>query len=1715
MEFFIKKNSTLPKLQVEVLNESRNGYNQLDPLISASTITFSMYDVETGVYKIAGLPATARVNEDGSGYILSYQFSKKNTQKIGRFHGFFTITNERGTFKVPLESNLFISINNSFADSEMCCRRNKTTNFISLTAEYTAGSVVSLYTATSDYPVDTEVKISFNNTLILVDGSTLVNQVLVIIPKGNTIGQFRVTKNVDYNKVTGQSYYEDLKVEGLTSSEYRYVVEPKTDFGTTLTPTPSVTPTLTPSVTPTNTPTPSITPTDTPGPTPDVTATPLGSATPTVTSTPTPTITPTDTPGPTPDVTATPVETLTPTATVTPTLTQTSTVTPTVTKTPTQTATETPTQTPTPTQTGTPTPTVTATNTVTPTNTPTQTQTVTVTPTNTATPSQTPEPTHTVTPTNTPTSSVTPSVTPTETPTQTPTSTVTPTVTITPTQTVTVTPSRTAEVTPTSTITPTQTVTPTATVTATATVTPTETPTHTPTSSVTPTPPSSPTPTPTNSVTPTNTPTETPTQTPTNTITATNTPTHTPTQTPTGTVTPTVTTSVTPTNTPTGTATQTPTPTVTQTATVTATITPSVTETPAVTPTLTPTNTPTSSITPSVTPTQTISPTVTSSVTPTASVTSTVTPSITPTNTPTVTPSDTPGPTPDITATPFVYTQTPTNTSTPAPTSDITATPIGGTQTPTPTITPSVTPSVSPVQQNLLVDDSGNYIVTDDTDFLVMSTGPVPSPTPTATATVTPTTTSTVTPTPSVTSSVTPTVTPTITSSNTPTPSVTSSVTPTVTPSATQSAIVTSGLIMDWDLQNSASYNGTGTRITDLQGNSNGTIVGGTYTSGSINYLELAPGNGEYILSDTSLNPVLSPANTSTVISHFVWVYPTGDGIIIDELGSNSISPVWHDSQIEIVGGQLTFRLWNLASPYVVSNTPINMNQWNYIGITYNGTTMDAYLNGQNVGSTTFARMSPGNNSAGLHYGISVDDTTNMGDGTGAPMRFGAFHVYNVGLSATQVLSNYNSTSSNYIPPTPTPTVTPSITPSNTVTPTYTPTPSITPSITPSNTVTPTYTPTPTTTPTNLYSFSAFTFNTGGVTNGRTGPTLSQLQTEYSSYAWTQDVNYLNMVTTGYQLWTVPQTGTYEFEVAGAQAAAAGYPSSSVGGRGVIVRGRYSLNRGDIVTIAVGQTGEPVSSPTSFNGPGGGGGTFVVLSGTPLFVAGGGGGDGAYSGSESGTLYNGFDAVTTISGTSSVFGAPAGSVGNGGSTHINGSGTASTNQYDSGGGGGFNSAGQNGTSASGSVPEGGLGFNTTLLGGAAATTWVQASDGGFGGGGGGSPICGGGGGGYTGGGGSYRNASPRSDGGGGGGSFIVNTATNVATTDGQYNLSSTFNGDTITNLSTYNSGNGYVTVTLINNTPTPSVTPTNTPSETPGVTPTNTPTNTNTPTGTPSVTPSPTPSVTPTTSVTLWTPSAVLSPVAWIDASDSSNYTRSGTSLLSVSDKAGTYTMSVGGNTTTNVNTQNGLNVFDFDGSGDYLQGTTYSAQVSSGGNHWAIGVFRFEGTNSTKDSLWSYDTNGSPKRDYAISAGASNNTWPGELDLDALFSNRISTTIGNKEDWNLKSLTQNQYHIVVCWFNKSGNQIGVRVDGSNAFTPVNDYTNSLQVNQQLRLMRNRTSQELEGKLGEFIAYADITGTGGTDLTELEKAEGYLAWKWGLVSSLPSGHPYKNSQPTT
>ena len=262
-----------------------------------------------------------------------------------------------------------------------------------------------------------------------------------------------------------------------------------------------------------------------------------------------------------------------------------------------------------------------------------------------------------------------------------------------------------------------------------------------------------------------------------------------------------------------------------------------------------------------------------------------------------------------------------------------------------------------------------------------------------------------------------------------------------------------------------------------------------------------------------------------------------------------------------------------------------------------------------------------------------------------------------------------------------------------------------------------------------------------------------------------------------------------------------------------------------------------------------------------------------------------------------------------------------------------------------------------------------------------------------------------------------------------------------------------------------------------------------------------------------WDPTDSITTRFHVDASDTSSYSLSGSNLSSVTDKSGNFTITVDGTPTRVSSALNSLNVWDFNGS-ESLITSDEQAVTDGSGNHWAIGVFLADTIDDNQDSFYSFENNtvaGSSKRDYAVSASNAS-AFDGELDLDSLGSNRISSTIGNAQNFD-SGVSLDAFHIVGTIFNKTGNQISVRVDGANKFTPVNDYDNSINQNQDVRILRNRANEKMDGRVAEFFVVGALPGTGGTDITEFEKAEGYLAHKWGLTSNLPSDHPFKNVSP--
>ena len=279
-----------------------------------------------------------------------------------------------------------------------------------------------------------------------------------------------------------------------------------------------------------------------------------------------------------------------------------------------------------------------------------------------------------------------------------------------------------------------------------------------------------------------------------------------------------------------------------------------------------------------------------------------------------------------------------------------------------------------------------------------------------------------------------------------------------------------------------------------------------------------------------------------------------------------------------------------------------------------------------------------------------------------------------------------------------------------------------------------------------LYTYSGtLTFTPAGAT-GQNGPTLSQCTTAYSSFgAWVNNTAYFNMTTQGIQRWTVPDTRNYTIVCAGAT-------KTDIANSGAVLTATFSLTKGQILNILVGQKSLY----------GGAGGSFVVTSGGSALIVAGGSGGGPCVGSinaSTGTSGNTGTAGTCGGGTCSCagggnsIGGAGGSAGGGGS----GGGTALVGGCSSAlsggaGGGGFTGNGvtvENG----GYINWGGSSYSNGGVGGFVAYV------GGFGGGGGGGNGGGGGGGGYSGGGGG--GSSWNCGNGGGGGSFCSVTLTSA------------------------------------------------------------------------------------------------------------------------------------------------------------------------------------------------------------------------------------------------------------------------------------------------------------------------------------------------------------------
>ena len=126
MEFFIKKNATLPVLKMQIIRDGRFGYQQFMDSLEVSTIYFSMVDTSNGIPKIVGAPCSIvpLILPEGSPteYYVYFQFTERDTSSVGRYQGQFLIKNDEGNLILPIREDLYINVQDSyFSTTDPCC----------------------------------------------------------------------------------------------------------------------------------------------------------------------------------------------------------------------------------------------------------------------------------------------------------------------------------------------------------------------------------------------------------------------------------------------------------------------------------------------------------------------------------------------------------------------------------------------------------------------------------------------------------------------------------------------------------------------------------------------------------------------------------------------------------------------------------------------------------------------------------------------------------------------------------------------------------------------------------------------------------------------------------------------------------------------------------------------------------------------------------------------------------------------------------------------------------------------------------------------------------------------------------------------------------------------------------------------------------------------------------------------------------------------------------------------------------------------------------------------------------------------------------------------------------------------------------------------------------------------------------------------------------
>lgn len=234
------------------------------------------------------------------------------------------------------------------------------------------------------------------------------------------------------------------------------------------------------------------------------------------------------------------------------------------------------------------------------------------------------------------------------------------------------------------------------------------------------------------------------------------------------------------------------------------------------------------------------------------------------------------------------------------------------------------------------------------------------------------------------------------------------------------------------------------------------------------------------------------------------------------------------------------------------------------------------------------------------------------------------------------------------------------------------------------------------------------------------------------------------------------------------------------------------------------------------------------------------------------------------------------------------------------------------------------------------------------------------------------------------------------------------------------------------------------------------------------------------------------SPALWLDASDADSITIVSDKVTQWADKSGNARHAVQATAdnqpVVGSETIDGKNTIQFDGASDYLTVSSFPTGASAYSMYAVLKIDNDPPTNATRTGFLTFDGDSSLVAHYPYT----------DSKVYADFATTARKTVG------IPSPSLASAHLLN--FDSAASLWTCRINGTQIYATT---TNTVGISSATNYI-GKSGNYFDGDFAEILIFPSVLSIQNRLIVE-----GYLAHKWGLESSLPTGHPYKTNAPVT